>query len=153
MRNPIFAIIVPMILVLAALVFIFIVAAASVEFYFDLPSLIVVPVLPTITVCLMFGARASGRAFSAVFDASAERRELATSVSFFETLGRAFFLFGMIGFGIGLIIVLSNLNDTAKVGPNLAVALLCVFYAAVANAVAVLPFLTAARTRMIDAER
>jgi chemotaxis protein MotA len=55
----------------------------------------------------------------------------------FEALGKYAPAFGMIGTLIGLVIMLQNMDDPAKLGPGMAVALITTFYGAlIANAFA-----------------
>ncbi len=55
----------------------------------------------------------------------------------FETVGKYAPAFGMIGTLIGLVVMLKNMDDPAKIGPGMAIALLTTLYGAViANAVA-----------------
>ncbi len=55
----------------------------------------------------------------------------------FDTVGKYAPAFGMIGTLVGLVIMLQNMNDPAKIGPGMAVALLTTLYGAlIANGVA-----------------
>jgi flagellar motor component MotA len=120
----------------------------SVWIYFDLPSLILVPIAPFLFVTLSFGWKSVGAAFRAPLRAGADKRELAASASFFKSLGAAIWAFGALGSTIGVIAILANLTDKSKVGPNAAVALITMLYSGIFNVVLVLPFLSATRRRV-----
>ncbi len=57
----------------------------------------------------------------------------------FKTLGTFFPAFGMIGTLVGLVQMLSQMNDPSKIGPGMAVALLTTFYGAFAANLFCLP--------------
>ena len=64
-----------------------------------------------------------------------ERHDAGKSI--FEMIGKYAPAFGMIGTLVGLVIMLQNMNDPAKIGPGMAVALLTTLYGAmIANGVA-----------------
>lgn len=118
--------------------------------YFDLPSLILVPIAPFLFMILSYGWKATGAAFKAPLQAGSTRRELEASVSFFKSLGAAIWCFGALGSTSGVIALLINLTDRNRVGPNAAVALITAMYAALFSATLVLPFLSAARRRLAE---
>lgn len=61
-----------------------------------------------------------------------------TSVNIFKTLGTFFPAWGMIGTLVGLVILLKALDDPAKIGPAMAIAIITTFYGSVmANFVAI----------------
>ncbi|MAE66716.1 MAG: motility protein A [Phycisphaeraceae bacterium] len=64
-----------------------------------------------------------------------ERHEIGKGI--FDSIGKYAPAFGMIGTLVGLVIMLQNMSDPAKIGPGMAVALLTTMYGAlIANAVA-----------------
>ena len=64
-----------------------------------------------------------------------ERHNVGKSI--FDSVGKYAPAFGMIGTLVGLVIMLQNMNDPAKIGPGMAVALLTTLYGAlIANGVA-----------------
>ena len=64
-----------------------------------------------------------------------ERHEVGKSL--FDALGKYAPAFGMIGTLVGLVIMLQNMDDPAKIGPGMAVAILTTMYGAIiANAIA-----------------
>jgi len=57
----------------------------------------------------------------------------------FDAIGKYCPAFGMIGTLVGLVVMLQNMNDPAKIGPAMAVALLTTFYGAVVSNLIALP--------------
>lgn len=140
----------PMLLV--ALVFSVTVVSCGAGFtaYFDLPSLILVPVAPFLFMVLSHGWTATRSAFRAPLRAGSTRLELEASASFFRSLGTAVWCFGAMGSTLGLIALLVNITDRNRIGPNAAVALITALYATLFSAALVLPFLSLARKRLAE---
>ncbi|OHD15352.1 MAG: hypothetical protein A2Y38_08615 [Spirochaetes bacterium GWB1_59_5] len=118
--------------------------------FFDLPSLILVPIAPFLFMILSYGWKGTREAFTAPFKAGSTKRELGLSASFFKSFGNAIWCFGALGSTSGLITVLAYLTDKTKVGPNSAIALITMLYAAIFNAALTLPFLALARRKLAD---
>ncbi|GAB1432167.1 hypothetical protein MASR2M29_07920 [Spirochaetota bacterium] len=118
----------------------------------DAASFVLVPVAPQVFMGLSAGWKGYGAAFRDAAAAGASKRELEQSVAFFRNLGLAMWSFGALGTMTGFVVVLADLTDRTKLGPNLAIALITMLYAALFNAVLVLPFLALARRRLAEAE-
>lgn len=142
----------PVLVVALVLVFTIVVCGATPWIFIDIPSFVLVPLAPLLFLGLSSGWKGFGAAFSSAVRPGASRRDLSSSVQFFKSLGAAIWSFGAMGTMTGFIVVLCNLADKAKLGPNLAVALITMFYAAVFNLLIVLPFLAAARKRLAETE-
>ncbi len=140
-------IVLPMMLV--AVVFFTTVAftGAGIWIYFDLASLILVPIAPLLFMGLSSGWKGMIAAFKAPFLSKATRKDLLGSVSFFKSLGAAVWGFGVIGSTSGMIAILANLTDREKIGPNTAIALITTLYAAIFNTAMVLPLQSVAHRR------
>jgi hypothetical protein len=123
---------------------------ANVFIYFDLPSLILVPIAPFLFMLLSYGWKGLAAAFRVPFLAASTKRELLASDSFFKSFSVAIWGFGLMGSTSGTIAILANLTDKTKVGPNAAVALITMLYAGIFNAALVLPFQAAARKRAME---
>ncbi len=137
----------PMFLVLIVFFATVFFCGASVTIYFDLPSLILVPIAPFLFMCLSYGWNGMVAAFKAPFFAGSTRQELLASSSFFGSFSAAIWGFGVMGSTSGLIALLANLTDRNRLGPNAAVALITMLYAGIFNVACVLPFQSAARKR------
>ncbi len=142
----------PIILVLTVFPVTVFLCGASIWIYFDLPSLILVPVAPFFFMVLSSGWKGVSAAFIAPFRTEATRRDLSLSVSFFKNFGMAIWSFGALGSTSGLIAILAYLTDKTKIGPNAAVALITMLYAAIFNLVLVLPFLSSLRYKVAKME-
>jgi len=140
----------PLLLVLVVFSITVVFCGASFVTFFDLPSLILVPIAPFLFMILSYGWNDTREAFKAPFKSAATKRELGVSTSFFRSFGNAIWCFGALGSTSGLITVLAYLTDKTKVGPNSAIALITVLYAALFNAALTLPFQAAARKRLAE---
>ncbi len=120
--------------------------------YIDIPSFLLVPLAPAVFVTCLYGLRGMGAAFTAPFQAEASRIQLELSVAFFKDFSKVLWCFGALGTTFGFIAVLRNLTEPSKLGPNLAVAILTMMYAATFNLVLVVPPLASARRRIAGME-
>ena len=62
------------------------------------------------------------------------------SQGFFNIFGATIWIMGMVSVIIGIIGMLGNLEDQASIGPNMALALLSMFYSGLLYLTAVFPF-------------
>ncbi len=74
---------------------------------------------------------------TADLEASGERHEGGKAI--FDNIGKYAPAFGMIGTLVGLVIMLQNMDDPAKIGPGMAVALLTTLYGALTANLVALP--------------
>jgi chemotaxis protein MotA len=65
---------------------------------------------------------------------------ISKSKVFFNVFGAAIWIMGMVSVLIGLIGMLSSLEDRASIGPNMALSLLALFYSGVLYLAVVFPF-------------
>lgn len=145
-------IVLPMLVVALVAVFIQVLVRTNPWIFVDAASFVLVPMGPLVFMGLSAGWKGFASAFRAAMAAGATKRELSLSVRFFESLGLALWSFGAIGTASGFVVVLADLTDRSKLGPNLAIALITMLYAALFNAVLVLPFLALAKRRFAEAE-
>lgn len=120
--------------------------------YLDLPSLLVVPLAAYLYILTIYGFRGMARAYRAPFDDAATPSELRQAEAFFVALIQSFAAFGVLTMLFGLVAMMVYLEDKTKIGPNLAVALLTLFYAALCSLTLALPFLIQARKRLAAGE-
>jgi len=118
----------------------------------DFPSFLLVPLLSFAYMAVMYGWKGVRGAFRAPFADPGVKTELALSVAFFRDLATSFWCFGAMGSCIGLVEVLRNLTDRTRLGPNLAVAILTLMYAATFDLVLAHPFLVNARRKLAAME-
>ena len=80
-----------------------------------------------------------GTMFGAVFSANATTEELQAAARGWSQARRYVTTAGWVGFLVGLIIMLGNLDDPKALGPGIALALITIFYATVLANVVFLP--------------
>lgn len=120
----------------------------SVAVYIDLPSLVIVPVMPLAYMTVAYGMRATGAAFRVPLRAGADAVSLKVAQAFWTDAAKALWLFGIVGALSGGVQVLARLDDPEKVGVNLAVAMLTMLYAAFFNLIIAAPYAALARKRI-----
>lgn len=100
---------------------------SSVMLFFNLPSAIIVLCIGLGTVAFGHGVSSIGLLMHAAFgEVASDRTAEAAAVA--STASQSFVQAGWIGFLIGAVQMLANLDDPAAIGPAVAVALLTVFY-------------------------
>jgi len=122
---------------------------------FDFPTLIPVIITPYILATIGFGAKRSSLAFSAPFSAGAGVADQKSAIAYFNSV-----LAYMIGFSVlllmtGFIGMLHGIpypSEASVVGTNVSIALLSIFYGASGSLLLVLPFRTAAVSRLAELE-
>ena len=130
----------------------------SIGMLIDAPTLALVIPLPFILAAFPFGFKAVCRSFVAPFEQSdivevdtvdqSLARDLRVAVAYFTAVRSAMWAMCALLIGIGAIASLSNLQDKANIGQNLAIVLTSVVTAAFGNLVFVLPFRNAASARL-----
>lgn len=115
----------------------------------NIPSLIIVLVIPFLLSLSSFTLKEGHRAFRAAFKASeASRRELELALVFFRALRRYFSLSGIFGFFSGIIAMLMNLKDPGFIGWGVALSLLTVYYVLILELLLVVPFQTGIKKQL-----
>ena len=108
--------------------------------YLDLHSFILVGLFPFLFVSTLIGFKKMKSAFLIFRNKKPEKDTLMQALHFFKTYGKATWITGLIALMIEAIGILTNLEDAAALGPNLAYALLCPFYSGLINMVIVMPY-------------
>jgi len=143
-------IVLPILVVIATYASLLVFIGSNAWVHIDAASFALVPILPLVYMAFVYGPSGMLAAFKSPGSAAATDRELRIAVAFFTDLGRAFWLFGILASATGFVEVLRNLTDRNRLGPNLAVAILTILYAATFNLVLVLPFIASARRRLAE---
>ncbi len=138
-----FSYLVSLVLVVAMSLFGVYVSAAKPLWYLDVPSIIMV-FLPTFVLCAGdYGWKGIGTAFSASFGKKEKtEKELAQADAVSIALGRYAWYAAVFGTCIGIIAILASLRETPdpnRLGPNVAVSLICFFYAIMFNFMLITP--------------
>jgi flagellar motor component MotA len=108
--------------------------------FFDLPSFILVVVCPFVVMGILYGGSALKSAFKAPFKKDSSKAVLSRAHEFFTAYSKITWFTGLVGVIIGIIGMLINLEDKSAIGPNLAVALISMLYAALVNIFVIIPF-------------
>ncbi|GHT72129.1 hypothetical protein FACS1894110_26420 [Spirochaetia bacterium] len=114
---------------------------------FDLPSLLFVVVCPFIVMYILHGHANVKTAFSAPFKKNSSKETLLLANRYFKNHNKVTWLWAFAAVLIGVIGILQNLNNKLAIGPNLALAIMSIFYAAVIHVFVIIPF-----TVLIDAK-
>ncbi len=119
------------------------ISAAKPLWYLDVPSIIMV-FLPSFVLCAGdYGWKGIGMAFSAAFGRQPRTdQELVRAQATATALGRYSWYAAVFGTCIGFIAILASLSqaqDSTRLGPNVAVSLICFFYALMFNFMLITP--------------
>jgi len=115
-------------------------AAVSGMALLDIPSFVLVGVLPFLFISTLYGFKEMAQAFSMAFKKSNAQEDLAKALTFFQKFGNTIWLTGILGVIIGIVSMLINLDDKSAIGPSLALALISLFYSALINILLIIPF-------------
>jgi flagellar motor component MotA len=118
--------------------------------YVDAASLVMVLGLTLVMLRAGWSFKAMGAQFRNSLDDQADRPALEEAILFFTSARRYLALAAGFAVFIGLIAILTHLEDRSKLGPNLAVALLSAFYAIILSVAVCVPLETAARRRLVN---
>ncbi len=116
--------------------------------YVDPASALIAFGVPLLLLKAGWSFRSMGAAFGNALSDSAGAPELEDARLFFGTAFRYLMATGPMAFLLGLVAILANLADKARLGPNVAVALISMFYAVLAALVVCLPLEAAAKRRL-----
>jgi flagellar motor component MotA len=125
---------------LAGFVFAVLVAGQSFLPLIDLPTLIVVGLIPFLFVSVLFGFKEMKAAYTTALQKEPDADRVTKSQGFFNIFGSAIWIMGMVSVIIGFIGMLSHLDDTPSIAPNMALALVSIFYSGILYLAVVFPF-------------
>jgi flagellar motor component MotA len=129
------------ILILAAgIVFQFVLPGFSLLPLLDLPSFIITVATPFLFVTILFGFKEMRRYFTIIRKSDNEHDTLMSALVFFRVYGKATWISAIIAAFAGGIGMLANLEDKTSIGPNLALALLSLFYCGVVQLAIIIPY-------------
>ena len=108
--------------------------------FFNLPSFVIVTLVPLLLTAGYFGHQALVEALRVgITNEKCSKVNCIKHQHILQTLRNLFSICGAIGFLIGLVMMLQNLEDPAKIGPAMAIAILTVFYGLVLGELLVAP--------------
>jgi len=125
---------------LAGFVFTILMCGQSFLPLMDLPTLITVGLVPFLFVSVLFGFREMKAAYRTALQKEPDADRIFKSQGFFNIFGATIWIMGMVSVIIGIIGMLGDLEDQASIGPNMALALLSMFYSGLLYLAAVFPF-------------
>lgn len=112
----------------------------TVLFFVDSVSLLLIFFYTTVTSLITYSFREGWVYLRMTWrEEEQDKKDLERGIRFFRHLGGLVLLSGALGFLFGLVLMLGNLEDTAHVGPNLAVALISLLYAVMIKMVVIQP--------------
>jgi len=114
----------------------------------DIPSLLIVGIVPFLFVSILFGFKEMACAFSIQSKSDCDKETLEKAIRFFDIYGKTLWLTGIISVIIGIINILINLGDTAAFGPNLALALISIFYCCIIHILIIIPSMMAIKNQL-----
>jgi len=142
-------------LTLAILVSVVLFSGGKLIVFIDVPTYLVIFLIPAAIAFASWPVRDIGRAFSAPFDPAAIRVELEKSRLFFESLRRWVLVAALAGTMVGLVCILAFYNggDQLRLARNCAVMLLCVTNALFFLLLLPLPLESIAKRRLAELEQ
>ena len=124
----------------AGIVFPVLIAGQSLLPFLDLPSFIITVVTPFLFVSVLFGFKEMRRAFAIICKNENEHDALMNALKFFKVYGRATWFSAIIATFAGGIGMFASFEDLASIGPNVALALMVLFYCGVVQLAIVIPY-------------
>jgi len=108
--------------------------------FVDIPTFFLVGLLPFLLVSVLFGFREMKAAYTTALQKEPDVDRISKAQVFFNAFGTAIWIMGMIGVLNVFVIILANLGDESKIGPNIALALLSIHHSCTLYLITVLPF-------------
>jgi flagellar motor component MotA len=131
--------------------------------FIDIPTFMCVDILAFLILLASWPIKDIGRAFSKPFSGEATPADLRKAREFFSSLRRALVWAGILAVVLGFVLILKQLPVTGsasasastvfsmeRLGANMAVTILSIFYTAASVIVLCLPFESAARRRLAE---
>ena len=116
--------------------------------FIDVPSFLIIGILPFLFTSILFGFKETGLAFSIRSIQYPDKESLKKAACFFEMYGKITFISGIMSVIIGIFIMLVNLDDPTALGPNLAWTLIPIFYCCIIYAIIIVPFSVFIKNRL-----
>jgi flagellar motor component MotA len=124
----------------AGIIFTVFLAGDKLLTFVDVPGLLIIGIVPFLFVSILFGFKEMVLAFSIQSIEEPDKETLKKSFRFFETYGKITLISGVISVIIGIVSMLKNLDDKSAIGPNLALALISIFYCCIIYVIIIIPF-------------
>jgi hypothetical protein len=118
----------------------------------DIPSLFIVGIIHLIFQLIFFGFKNFKNAFSSPLKNSCSFAELSGALIFFKSYNRFIWTFAAAAVGISFVAVFTYLDNPQALGPNLAVALLSLLYAALIYLLLILPYTAIIKQQLAESD-
>jgi len=141
-----------LIVFLIGIVFTSLFSGNNILMYVDIPSLLIVGIIPFLFVSILFGFKEMVLFFSVSFKKEIEKEKLTEALDFFKIHGKTTWIAGIIAVIIGIIGILVNLEDKAAIGPNVALILISILYSGIINVIIVTPFIIFIKRKMREGQ-
>ncbi|OHE75455.1 MAG: hypothetical protein A2413_13660 [Treponema sp. RIFOXYC1_FULL_61_9] len=141
-------ILMPMLVVAAAVAGLILIWNASLFLFLDFYAFMLVPVLGTLYAVSAHGVRPAVASFSAALRPDAGEADLRDADVFLGLLGSSYAGFSVLGSIISLIDMFKNLADRTQLGPRLALVFISMEYAALLYLLIIIPYRNAIKKRL-----
>jgi flagellar motor component MotA len=118
--------------------------------FVDLPIFFIVGILPFLFISVLFGFKRIGSIFSIPFRKEQDKAQLLNALNYFKILGKTIWYTSFLAIIIGAVGILRNLQDNSSIAPNVAIAILSIFYCLLLNIVIIIPFTVFIKKRLKD---
>jgi flagellar motor component MotA len=123
-------------------------AGGSIFTLIDIPSLVIVGIIPFLVASILCGFKNMVKAFSIQSINEPDTETLKKSRRFFEIYGKITIFSGIISIIIGIINMLSNPDEIVLIGPNVALALVSILYTCVIYILIIIPNIVFIRNKL-----
>ena len=117
-----------------------IISGSSIQLLLNIYSFMISGIFPIIFVCILFGFRETGLAFSVLLKKEHEKGKLLKALNFFKIYGKIIWVTGIIAVIIITVSILTNLEDKNRLGPGLHTALITILYCGIINIGIIIPY-------------
>jgi flagellar motor component MotA len=116
----------------------------------DLLNFVIVGIIPLLYQLILFGGKNFKNAFSAPLKKECSVTDASKALDFFKTYSKSVWIFSAASTIIGVLVMFKYLSDPRYIGPNMVVALLSFFYAALINLFLILPYISIAKQHLAE---
>jgi len=128
-------------ILVAGIVFFVLIAGQSLLPLIDIPSFIITVVTPFLFVSILFGFKEMRRAFAIIHKNENEHDALMSALAFFRGYGKATWISAIIAaFAGGIGMLANSWEDKVFIGPNVALALMVLFYCGFVQLAIIIPY-------------
>jgi hypothetical protein len=140
------------VLILAASFFftVFLSGGGLIYYLLDLPSMIIMVVVPFLYQWFLFGSSMVCLAFTAGFRKETSMEQIAKAQLFFKSYSKVTWISAFMAVLLGAVAILAHIEDPQLLGPNFAVALLSLLYGVLIHYIIIIPNSVFLKKRLIE---